>query len=44
MSYVFVVVVIYSIIFVLVSLSSSPILILGFGLNLWSGDLSASKE
>jgi len=38
------VVMICSIIFILVSLSSSPTLLLGFGLNLWSGDLSASKE
>ena len=44
MSRVLVVVVICSVIFVLVSLSSSPTLLLGFGLNLWSGDLSASKE
>ena len=39
-----VVVVIYAIIFVLVSLSSSPTFLLGFGLDLWSGDLPASKE
>ena len=39
-----VVVVICSIIFVLVGLSSSPTLLLGFGLDLRSGDLSASKE
>ena len=38
------VVVIRSIIFVLVGLSSSPTLLLGFRLDLWSGDLSASKE
>ena len=39
-----VVVVICSIIFVLVGLSSSPTLLLGFGLDLRSGVLSASKE
>ena len=44
MSRVLVVVVIYSIIFVLVGLSSSPTLLLGFGLDLRSGDLLASKE
>ena len=44
MSRVLVVAMIYSIIFVLVSLSSSPTLLLGFGLNLRSGDLPASKE
>ena len=44
MSRVLVVVEICAIIFVLVGLSSSPALLLGFGLNLWSGDLSASKE
>ena len=44
MSYVLVVVVICAIIFVLVGLSSSPTLILGFGLDLWSGVLLASKE
>ena len=44
MSHVLVVVVICSIIFVLVGLSSSPTLLLGFGLDLRSGDLLASKE
>ena len=44
MSRVLVVVVICSIIFVLVILSSSPTLLLGFGLNLWNGALLASKE
>ena len=44
MSYVLVVVVICAIIFVLVGLSSSPTLLLGFGLDLRSGDLLASKE
>ena len=44
MSHVLVVVVICSIIFVLVGLSSCPTLLLGFGLNLRSGDLSASKK
>ena len=44
MSRVLVVVVIYAIIFVLVGLSSSPTLLLGFGLNLRSGDLPTSKE
>ena len=44
MSRVLVVIVICSIIFVLVGLSSSPTLVLGFGLDLWSGDLPASKE
>ena len=39
-----VVVVICAIIFVLIDLSSSPTLLLGFGLNLRSGDLPASKE
>ena len=39
-----VVVVICAIIFVLVGLSSSPTLPLGFRLNLRSGNLSASKE
>ena len=39
-----VVVVICAIIFVLVGLSSSPTLLLGFGLDLRSGDLPASKE
>ena len=39
-----VVVVICAIIFVLVGLSSSPTLLLGFGLDLRSGDLSASKK
>ena len=39
-----VVVVICSIIFVLVGLSSSPTLLLRFGLDLRSGDISASKE
>ena len=39
-----VVVVICAIIFVLVGLSSSPTLLLGFGLDLRSGDLLASKE
>ena len=43
MSYVLVVV-ICAIIFVLVGLSSSPTLLLGFGLDLRSGDLPASKE
>ena len=38
------VVVIRSIIFVLVGLSSSPTLLLGFRLDLWSGDLPTSKE
>ena len=44
MSRVLVVVVICVIIFVLVGLSSSPTLLLGFGLDLWSGDLTTSKE
>ena len=44
MSRVFTVVVIYAIIFVLVGLSSFPALLLGFGLDLQSGDLLASKE
>ena len=44
MSRVLVVVVICSIIFVLVGLSSSSTLLLGFELDLWSGDLLASKE
>ena len=39
-----VVVVICSVIFVLIGLSSSPTLLLGFGLDLWSGDLPSSKE
>ena len=39
-----VVVVICAIIFVLVGLYSSPTLLLGFGLDLRSGDLLASKE
>ena len=39
-----VVVVICAIIFVLVGLSSSPTLLLGFGLNLRNGDLLASKK
>ena len=39
-----VVVVIYAIIFVLVCLSSSPTLLLGFGLDLQSGDLSVSNK
>ena len=39
-----VVVVICAIIFVLVGLYSSPTLLLGFGLDLWSGDLLTSKE
>ena len=38
------VVVICAIIFILVGLSSSPTLLLWFGLDLWSGDLPASKE
>ena len=38
------VVVICAIIFVLVDLSSSPTLLLGFGLDLRSGDLSTSKK
>ena len=38
------VVVICAIIFVLVDLSSSPTLLLGFGLDLRSGDLSESKK
>ena len=38
------VVVICAIIFVLIGLYSSPTLLLGFGLDLWSGDLLASKE
>ena len=38
------VVAICAIIFVLVGLSSSPTLLLGFGLDLRSGDLSASKK
>jgi len=41
---VLVVVVICAIRFVLVCLSSSQTLLLGFGLDLRSGDLSASKE
>ena len=44
MSRVLVVVEICAIIFVLVGLSSSPTLILGLGLDLWSGVLPASKE
>ena len=44
MSRVLVVVVICSIIFVLVGLSSSPTLLLGFGLDLWSCGLPVSKE
>ena len=44
MSSVLVVVVICAIIFVLVDLSSSPTLLLGFGLDLWSGVLLTSKE
>ena len=44
MSCVLVVVMICAIIFVLVGLSSSPTLLLGFGLDLRSGDLVASKE
>ena len=44
MSRVLVVVVICSIIFVLVGLSSSPTLLLGFGLDLQSGDLSVSNK
>ena len=44
MSRVLVVVEICAIISVLIGLSSSPTLLLGFGLNLWSGDVLASKE
>ena len=44
MSRVLVVIVICSIIFVLVGLSSSSTLLFGFRLDLRSGDLSASKE
>ena len=44
MSRVLVVVEICAIIFVLVGLSFSPTLLLGFGLDLRSGDLLASKE
>ena len=44
MSRVLVVVVICAITFVLVGLSSSPTLLLGFGLELRCGDLPASKE
>ena len=44
MPHVLAVVVICSIIFVLVGLSSSPTLLLGFGLDLRSGDLLALKE
>ena len=44
MSHVLVVIVICAIIFVLVGLSSSPTLLLGFRLDLRSGNLSASKE
>ena len=44
MSCVLVVVEICAIIFVLVGLSSSPTFLLGFGLDLWSGVLSALKE
>ena len=44
MSRVLVIVEICAIIFVLVGLSSSPTLRLGFGLDLWSGALPASKE
>ena len=44
MSHVLVVVMICSIIFVLVGLSSSPTLLLGFGLDLWSCGLPVSKE
>ena len=44
MSCVLVVVVIYVIIFVIVGLSFSPTLLLGFGLDLRSGDLLISKE
>ena len=39
-----VIVVICAIIFVLVGLSSSPTLLLGFGLDLRSGDIPVSKE
>ena len=39
-----VVVEIYAVIFVLIGLSSSPTFHLGFGLHLWSGALSTSKE
>ena len=41
---VLIVVVICAITFVLVGLSSSPTLLLGFGLDLWSGVLPVSKE
>ena len=44
MSRMLVVVVICAIIFVLVGLSFSPTLLLGFGLDLRSGDLTPSKE
>ena len=44
MSRVLVVVEICAIIFVFVGLSSSPTLLLGFGLNLQSGDLLASNK
>ena len=44
MSRVLVVVVISAIIFVLVGLSSSSTLLLGFGLDLQSGDIPTSKE
>ena len=44
MSRVLVVVKICAIIFLLVGLSSSSTLLLGFGLDLWSGDILVSKE
>ena len=44
MSHLLVVVVICAIIFVLVGLSSSPTLLLGFELNLRSGDLPTSNK
>ena len=44
MSHVLVVVLICAIIFVLVGLSSSSTLLLGFELDLWSGDLLTSKK
>ena len=44
MSHVLIVIEICAIIFVLVDFSSSPTLLLGFGLDLRSGDLPASKE
>ena len=44
MSHVHVVIVIFAIIFVFLGLSSFPTLLLGFGLDLQSGDLPASNK